>query len=248
VSDSRFSFVGRLLAEGLMVVASILVAFWLDTWWDDRELAASRHEVLAGVEAELRENRRLIAREIAILDRVTAASSLLLQAMSAEASSSSVSIADSIPWLSITWAPSLEVSHGAVDALIASGQLPWVKDPRLRMGLASLRDMFGDAIEDELIARDIQLHRLMPMLAPDVELDWFLTMDSIVFFGSGDYAVKPAPHVGAVEFPNSRVLRNTLRDKLSWLGTARGTLESLAAHLDHLVILVGVEIETTVAP
>lgn len=51
--------IAKLILEGLVVVASILVAFALDAWWDDRQLQQETAEDLVIVEYELAENVRL---------------------------------------------------------------------------------------------------------------------------------------------------------------------------------------------
>lgn len=53
----------RFLTEGLVIVASILVAFAIDAWWDGRQEDRARHALLAA----LRQDAALIQREI---DRV----------------------------------------------------------------------------------------------------------------------------------------------------------------------------------
>ncbi len=42
----------RLSAEGAAIVVSILLAFWIDAWWDARNDLAEEREILVGLEAE----------------------------------------------------------------------------------------------------------------------------------------------------------------------------------------------------
>lgn len=223
-----------------MVVVSILIAFWLDAWWGDRELAVNHREAMAAVQAELEENRRLLDDQIFILDRITGAGAEVLDAMYAEPGAQSVQLPDSLAWLVASWAPSLEVSHGAVDALIPSGQLARIRSPDLRLGLAALRDRFANVIEDEIIARQIHVEQQMPLLASMGEFDRFSPMDA-AFFHDDDYTRRAAPHTGMMDFPNSRVLRNTIREKSSWYGSALGEMRALIVHLEALLALLGDE-------
>lgn len=45
----------RLLAEGVVVLASILIAFALDDWWDDRQLQAEMAGDLEAIQSLLHE-------------------------------------------------------------------------------------------------------------------------------------------------------------------------------------------------
>ncbi len=53
----RFSW-RRALAEALFVLAGILLAFWIDAWWDRQKAAQLQAEVLAAVAVEIQENHR----------------------------------------------------------------------------------------------------------------------------------------------------------------------------------------------
>jgi hypothetical protein len=45
----------RLTAEGAAIVVSILLAFWIDAWWDDRAERTLVRESLEAIEVELLE-------------------------------------------------------------------------------------------------------------------------------------------------------------------------------------------------
>ena len=48
----------RILAEGTAVVVSILLAFSIDAWWDERKERADEHQVLLGLKAQFKANQR----------------------------------------------------------------------------------------------------------------------------------------------------------------------------------------------
>lgn len=54
----------RVVVEGSVIVASILLAFGIDAWWDDRQLRESDIAHLHGVVEELRSHRSLLAEAI----------------------------------------------------------------------------------------------------------------------------------------------------------------------------------------
>ena len=52
------SSLNRFVAEGLVIVISILVAFWIDAWWDGRQEAEEESGVLEALLEEAERNRR----------------------------------------------------------------------------------------------------------------------------------------------------------------------------------------------
>ena len=51
---------GMLLSEMVLIVASILLAFALDSWWDERKDRAEEAEILHGLQQEFLLNRSLL--------------------------------------------------------------------------------------------------------------------------------------------------------------------------------------------
>ncbi|MDH3207958.1 MAG: hypothetical protein OEO79_15235 [Gemmatimonadota bacterium] len=225
-----------MVAESFVVVASILAAFALDAWWDRRSESAALREALDGVRLELLSNRDLLNREEARLTRIIEAADAMLELMQVNEGQRSVEVTDSLAFLVSNWAPSLEVSLGAVDALVATGQLAEVGDPRLRLGLAGLRDRFADVIEDELVARQFHVEQFVPALAGQMDLTVFSRLDKE--FSPGPTAEQlPVPHYDWVEYPNTRELRSILYSKAGWYGSARRECTALVVHLDELVAM-----------
>ena len=74
---------GTLLAEGAVVLASILVAFALDAAWDNNELARELARDLQSVASEIEANIEQARFHIEIDGRIVAASEALLEALNA---------------------------------------------------------------------------------------------------------------------------------------------------------------------
>lgn len=47
----------RLASEGAVIVVSILLAFWIDAWWDNRQARMTEMTVLESIREEVEENR-----------------------------------------------------------------------------------------------------------------------------------------------------------------------------------------------
>ena len=60
----------RIGAEVIAIIASILIAFSLDAWWDGRELAEREHRYLLSLERDFRENQTDLERTIQVQNTV----------------------------------------------------------------------------------------------------------------------------------------------------------------------------------
>ena len=56
----------RVIAEGVVILASVLAALALDAWWDGRQLGSDREAFLAALSVELEETRGLLEATIPI--------------------------------------------------------------------------------------------------------------------------------------------------------------------------------------
>jgi hypothetical protein len=60
----------RIGAEAVAIIASILIAFSLDAWWDGRQLAETEQEYLVSLDRDFRANQTSLRRTIQIQDTV----------------------------------------------------------------------------------------------------------------------------------------------------------------------------------
>jgi hypothetical protein len=135
------------------------------------------------------------------------------------------------------WQPTLDVSFGALDALVSSGRLAQVGDPVLRSGLAGLRAKFEDALEEELTARMVQHTLVYPLLIDRTDMHALYQYDD-KYFAKVRYSDIDLPTTGTVEYPNSLAIRNTIRDRMSWLRSGREEMIGLLAEIDELITLL----------
>jgi len=161
---SRRETVQRLALELFVVVAGILIAFWLDAWWDRSSARESELVELAGVRSEVLEGIGILER---FLDIQTRYGGRLDHAMTelASGTGSSVALADSTLQALLAWR-TVDVPTAALDALIASGRLGTIRNSEVRAALASYPSVLADLYEDEQLARDFVELVLVPKLAP----------------------------------------------------------------------------------
>ncbi|UCC25845.1 MAG: hypothetical protein JSU98_01865 [Gemmatimonadales bacterium] len=239
----------RLLLEGVVILTSILIAFLLEGWRADRELARELAQELTSVQAELERNRDLVTVERVALRRVLdGGDSLLHQLRSADGPY--VEVVDTLAWLGTGWSVSFSPSLGAVDALIASGRLAQVSNSELRLLLAGLRDMIADAFEEEEGARGISTTQVAPLVGAHLDLNTLFEIGRRFFASDEDtQGMTPQERVrtralvssGTVSFPADVSVRSAVGHRLGWLSTAYSEFGSLERHLERMIELVADE-------
>ena len=132
----------------------------------------------------------------------------------------------------------LNASLGAVDALIASGRLARIEDPRLRSGLAGLRDQVEDATESQLTLLDDTRTYLMPLL--DAERDRVLetAVANSYWLHEDRILGRGLVGQGQVNFPNRQWLLNFLRRRTVLLRLIGVEMEGLLQRIDTLIQLI----------
>lgn len=224
----------RLLAEGVVIVASIVLAFALDAWWDDVAEGRQLRQQLGSVQAEVRGNRDLVLFQVDLMERMIAAGGALVEAMDSGASQGgAVSVPDTLAWLPLA-NPTLDASLGAIDALIGSGQLALIRDPALRTQLAGLRDKIADAVEEQQQALAVYYDHVYPRLIDAGYRTSRGVSQSISAYWADRVPGRQARSFGAVEFPADPALAETLGERLLLYSISLDEMRGLLTVLDDL--------------
>lgn len=161
--------VKRLVAEAVVVVGSILLAFAIDAAWDARQESREALELLRGLEEELETNDQVLAAslEASRAGREQLATFLALSPVEA----SQVSQQDAMTTVYLPhvrdWSEAL--STGFLDATISSGKLSLIRSPEVRASLARFRGEQGN-VGEVLAHLDAYNERLAELLATHPEL------------------------------------------------------------------------------
>lgn len=139
----------RIIAEGVVVVGSILLAFAIDAWWDYRGELQQEDEIIQALEAEFTLNRRKLERDIEDVRDYTAAAQRLLEA--ARSSAVEARDVDSLGadlWRSLSWRTA-NLSTANLDVIVSTGRLDLIRDALLRSALAGWKANLEDMAEEE---------------------------------------------------------------------------------------------------
>ena len=113
----------RLAAEGAAIVISILLAFWIDAWWDARNDLVEEREILVGLESEFVDLRNRLDQwarfnrdGIALVEKYLSESVIEMDTKAIE-------------WVFVyAYFINILDQGGALDALLASGRLEKISD------------------------------------------------------------------------------------------------------------------------
>jgi hypothetical protein len=236
-----------LLLEGVVILVSILTAFFLEGWRDDRELAQDLELELTTVHTELERNLLGVEAELQTLGRQVEGLAALVQMLDAADGVETLLVPDTLAWMTTGWNSTLDPSLGAISSLISTGSLSRVDDAELRLGLAGIHDVFSDVIEGEMLARQIAMEQLAPLLGEAVRLDYAIGDQFFGTEGEGTEATArgellPLPTFGEVSFPTDLPIRNAIVLRKAWLTSARSELVPLRRRLQRLIELISTEL------
>ena len=181
---------GRILAEGVLIVVSILLAFGLQAWWVNVGEQRAEIDALANLRNDFDETARHLTtaseRHRLILD-----SSFRLLAMTGPSPPPSINelLVDSLV-MELLGGPTVFPVTGTLDALVGSGRLDLLSNSELRRELAAWSTAMADLSLRELEARAQMVERFLPLIwdfVPVVSLD--LTTLSEIY---GDTGLTPS--------------------------------------------------------
>lgn len=233
----------RILVEGAVIVASILLALAVESWWDAVQEREETRQDLISVAQELAENRALVQFEVDFAARLAAGSASIVATLESVPTGSVVAIADTTVFLGTTPPSTLNASLGAVEALIASGRLARIEDPSVRSRLAGLRDRVEDATENQQPLYDITWNYLNPLI--DSHTDNSLELAASISFWSQSSpaveersALSPIATRGQVDFPADLEILRFLRRRTQSLTFIGAEMVGLLAEIDELIALI----------
>ena len=153
----------RISVEAAAIVASILLAFSIDAWWDNFQDRAEEREILSSLRAEFEANQKVLTRTAGI-------HRLNLDAMReiVSASETGISITDEALgplFLQAAGTPHYNPATGALDATISSGRIDLIRNIELRNRLAGWNSVVSDLMLDEQTRRDFVIHQIRPAFA-----------------------------------------------------------------------------------
>jgi len=151
---------GRLGVEAAAIVVSILLAFWIDAWWDGRKDLLEEQEILVGLEVEFVDLRSRLDQwaqfnrtGMQFVDQFLSDSVTEMKLHSIESAFTYASLVNVLD------------QGGALDALLASGRLERISDRSIRARLGKWPDWLEDIHTNDLSSRSYVMSEIVPYLA-----------------------------------------------------------------------------------
>ena len=137
----------RILAEGVAIVVSILLAFGIEAWWSNREVRQNVQENLEALREELRGNLRELKPEKSYRNAVMAS----LERLITQNEGSGVLSSEDVDRLigDGLWFGTGNFSTGALESILQSDIFSAIQDGQLQRLLASLPELYDDVAEAE---------------------------------------------------------------------------------------------------
>jgi hypothetical protein len=129
----------RLAAESIAIVASILLAFAIDAWWQARSERNQIRAELAAFLGELRTNQRIVDDRLAYHIGIRDATAALLSLAGAAGSTVSTDSLDHLFADASWWGGADAIEMAVLDALVVGGTLADVDDSELVRALTKWR-------------------------------------------------------------------------------------------------------------
>jgi hypothetical protein len=157
-----------LLLEGAAVVASILLAFAIDTWWQDHQDRETERGLLRTIKTELGQNVSAIERELLYREAARRSIARLFKAASGEVDLSSEEIDKLLS--DLTWWGKATFVTGALNSLLQSGNLSLIENEALARQLAGLPDRYDAMGRIELQDYETFRNIMMPFMYENVNI------------------------------------------------------------------------------
>ena len=143
----------RIFVEGGVIVGSILLAFTLDAWWDNRNREDELRDQLEVVAREMQSAGEALQRALDAHDMNAYLAEHLTSALGRVAEGSDVVVSDTLvgPLLPQVTA---DVTTGSLDAFIAAGGLELIEDVDIRFHLLDWPTQIQDLLDDETYLRN----------------------------------------------------------------------------------------------
>lgn len=213
--------VARVAVEAFVIVVSILLAFGIDAWWDNRTQRRLETEYLEALRIELRNAQTEIGDDLAgqeeLQDRLVR---LLAQAdVPADTLRRTIGMA--------SFVNNIAPPTAVVNDLISSGRLHLIQSSVVREGLMRYRQMLEKIEVNERAHHEFVNTRFVPYLSSTIPLYGILTRTD-----SAD--LRSVSDVELTRLQRDPRFQNMMIERLSRLQRGLPRVRSTKAHLDTL--------------
>jgi len=235
------------LVEMVVVVASILIAFGLDAWWQKQGEREEEKAVLVALAEEMTDVRSAIETERSFHEAIAASVVRIKELTSSGSTDVEPDTLDKLLGDLCWWSGESNYPIGTVTSVISSGNLSLIQDEELRHLVAGWPRIVGDIVENERMEMDLFKTSWMPFLMERIYLPqlrkWFV---SIPGKEEGPDIISEVP-IRAESTDHRSILLdpkfpNVLEYRLWMQDDILSDFSEFDSELDHLIALIQQEL------
>ncbi len=166
----------RILAEAVAIVSSILLAFWIQAWWDDRQLRDEEKQVLSALAEEFVRLENLVISEREYYTAILSSLVALVEIGGGTREKPNTDELDKFFGDSLWYGFKADWTSSDIDSIISSGDLGIISNPSLRRDIsrwAARLENLQEAIE---LDRNVNFNRLLPYLSANINVPALATI------------------------------------------------------------------------
>ncbi len=164
LTENRFSkYLIYAIGEILLVMIGILLALQVNNWNEDRKTRQAEHELLLNLKEELITNRTLLVEAISYTSKSMSGVRRVVEIYQTGYAQHNPSELDSLLGI-CQWAWTYDPVMGVPISIRTSGQINTIRNPELRLFVASFEEMVRDVQEEGNLLREVIVGQFMPMV------------------------------------------------------------------------------------
>ena len=172
----------RVGVEATAIVLSILLAFAIDAWWEDRQERQFEQEMLLGLQNEYQGHREILVYHNKLYVLFLSSIANLMDACESGVWTSTESSVD-LAISNLVSPTTTDLGAGVLQSLISAGKLEVLGDKQLRYELAEWQSVLDELTDDQVNMTD----QIGSLVIP------FLTREGIPFGGLQHWGSTPSP-------------------------------------------------------
>jgi len=238
----------RVLAEGFAIVASILLAFWIQAWWEDRQQGADERYVIESLLADLRQKRSRLQNDRQLTGTIVESGTKLLAAPTDQNLSLDSGAVDDLISDLLWYNTSANWESAPMDSLLFGGDIGHISSVALVDKISALQVMMSRAKSS--FGNDARFvdNQLRPYLVANANLQQILNSIGAASSGvPGDFSFPDIPMLNArdhIELLVRDDFRGLVMTKIGiHINAQEFTYSPLESALDEVLTMLQLELE-----
>ena len=218
----------KLIAEGLLIIFSILLAFAIEAYWEERKERIEEKKLLINLEKDFKRNKKLLDIAISRFNGTMKNTTALMEFIRPNDPKRNLNVPDSLLFNIVLW-HTYDPVVGTLNSAISSGRISLIENEELRSELAIWQDLVKDMKESEEVDYEI-LVRIYN------ETFHYIPLRTMAFnSGYTSMKRKSTAKTDYQRLTNSIYLENLLTNRLGEMGITLGETVLVSQSLDNVL-------------